>query len=308
MKKIYALILMVFLFISYSCTTKRSEDESRYRAFPKVFSTHITRGKIMEYTEMNAMSRYMKTSVVSSPLDGYILQSRAKMNQVSRPGEILFIVQTRESRALNQNRTLTENVPGLAGTDTITSGIEGYVTEIFFQKGDFVTMGEKLLTMKETSSLVFVLDIPYEWKNIISIDKTVDLILPDETRIRGTVSQISPEVNSVNQTQKILISVPHPDQYPEGLIARVLIPKAESTDATLLPRDAVLTNETESEYWVMKMINDSMAVKVPVKVGIMNPDTVEILQPDFGRKDRILIYGNYAVPDTIQVNLTDPVQ
>jgi len=38
---------------------------------------------------------------------------------------------------------------------------------VFHQEGDFVAEGESLVSLKETSSLVFVLDLPYEWNRNI---------------------------------------------------------------------------------------------------------------------------------------------
>jgi uncharacterized NAD(P)/FAD-binding protein YdhS len=62
-----------------------------------------------------------------------------------------------------------------------------------------------------------------------------------------------------------------------------------------------LSNETLSEFWVMKMIDDTTAVKVPVKKGIETGDRVEILSPDFSPEDKILLSGNYGLADTALV-------
>jgi uncharacterized NAD(P)/FAD-binding protein YdhS len=51
----------------------------------------------------------------------------------------------------------------------------------------------------------------------------------------------------------------------------------------------------------MKMINDSTAVKVPVKKGIETSDKVEILSPEFSPQDKILLNGNYGLADTAKV-------
>ncbi len=37
----------------------------------------------------------------------------------------------------------------------------------------------------------------------------------------------------------------------------------------VLPKQAVLGNETQTEFWVMKLINDSTAVKVINKQRVM---------------------------------------
>jgi hypothetical protein len=51
----------------------------------------------------------------------------------------------------------------------------------------------------------------------------------------------------------------------------------------------------------MKVINDSTAVKIPVTKGIENEKEVEILEPKFVPTDRILLTGNYGLPDTASI-------
>ena len=71
----------------------------------------------------------------------------------------------------------------------------------------------------------------------------------------------------------------------------------------MLPKGAVLANETQSEFWVMKLINDTMAVKVDIKKGLENSEKVEITSPSFLKTDRFLMTGNYGLPDTAIVKI-----
>ena len=84
-------------------------------------------------------------------------------------------------------------------------------------------------------------------------------------------------------------------------VLRTARPKAQS-----LPRSALLTDETETNFWVMKLIDSSTAVKVPVKKGIESGDRVEIDSPIFDPDDKILVTGNYGLPDTAKVKVEQP--
>ncbi|MFI0491010.1 hypothetical protein, partial [Flavobacterium sp.] len=66
---------------------------------------------------------------------------------------------------------------------------------------------------------------------------------------------------------------------------------------------AVLSDETETVFWIMKMINSNTAVKVPIEKGVETDDKVEIVSPVLTPKDRILLTGNYGVADTIKIKL-----
>ena len=58
-----------------------------------------------------------------------------------------------------------------------------------------------------------------------------------------------------------------------------------------------------SIFGVMKLVNDSIAIKVPVKKGIESSEKIEILEPVFSSSDRIIISGNYGLADTAKVNI-----
>ena len=51
----------------------------------------------------------------------------------------------------------------------------------------------------------------------------------------------------------------------------------------------------------MKLINDSTAIKVVVSKGFENNDEVEITEPVFLSSDRIVLTGNYGLPDTARI-------
>jgi hypothetical protein len=53
----------------------------------------------------------------------------------------------------------------------------------------------------------------------------------------------------------------------------------------------------------MKLINDSVAIKVPVSKGFENNDEVEITDPVFLTSDRIVLSGNYGLPDTALISI-----
>jgi uncharacterized NAD(P)/FAD-binding protein YdhS len=73
-----------------------------------------------------------------------------------------------------------------------------------------------------------------------------------------------------------------------------------------LPKSSILADEAQTAFWVMKLINDTVAVKIPVKKGLEMGDKVEILSPAFTPSDRILVTGNYGLADTAKVKIVKP--
>jgi hypothetical protein len=76
--------------------------------------------------------------------------------------------------------------------------------------------------------------------------------------------------------------------------------------AISVPASAILTNETQTDFWIMKMTDSVTAVKVPVKKGLSTKDKVEILSPLLSDSDRILVTGNYGLEDTAKVKIIQP--
>ena len=55
----------------------------------------------------------------------------------------------------------------------------------------------------------------------------------------------------------------------------------------------------------MKMIDSATAVKVAVVKGVETGNRVEILRPQFSQTDKILLTGNYGLPDTARVRVVN---
>jgi hypothetical protein len=87
------------------------------------------------------------------------------------------------------------------------------------------------------------------------------------------------------------------------LIGKVRIVKNQKTSVTSLPKAAVLTDESQENYWVMKMIDSVTAVKVTIIKGMESGDKVEIIKPIFTASDKIVLKGNYGLPDTAKVRI-----
>lgn len=265
--------------------------------------SYITTGPLSEYTELNAVSAYLQKSFVKANINGYVQSVRTQVGQQVEGNEILFSLVTKEARSIGNAVNQLDPTFKFTGTSNIRAGQAGFITDISHQKGDYVQDGEALAVIINKNSFVFLLNLPYEQRGLLTNNKTLELTLPDGEKLKGTISGTLPIIDSASQSQSIIIKVDISHPIPEGLIARVNIIKVARPNAITVPKSAVLTNETEDDFWVMKLINDSTAIKVPVKRGIENKDKVEILNPIFNSRDRIITTGNYGMADTARVKV-----
>ena len=56
----------------------------------------------------------------------------------------------------------------------------------------------------------------------------------------------------------------------------------------------------------MKLIDSATAVKTPIKKGLEQNNSIEILDPAFSKTDQVLVTGNYGLPDTAKVIVEKP--
>ena len=299
----YVLLLFAFLSVIVSCKQKdaSSADEATTETRTPVTVTSVSFGPLQQFIELNATSSFLQKSYVKSNLTGYVKKVTIKIGDYVNKGQTLFVLKTKEAEAIGNAVNHLNPDFKFSGINTITTNTSGFIAELNHQPGDYVQDGEQLAVITDSKSFVFVMNVPYEDRPYVSIGKQVEITLPDKERLTGNVSSVMPMIDSISQTQSYSIKVQAPHNIPQNLVAKVKIVKVSKTVAATLPKNSVLSNETLSEYWVMKMINDTTAVKVPVKKGLETGDRVEIISPDFLPTDKILLSGNYGLPDTALV-------
>jgi multidrug efflux pump subunit AcrA (membrane-fusion protein) len=305
--KNYLTKLKYGLFVALLCCGCHSSSSDSAEETPEVRTpvtvTSVLKTSLNEYIELNATSTYLQQNFVKSTLNGYIEKSNIKFGDKVHRNEVLFILKTKEARAIGNAVNQLDSSFRFSGVNVVRADVSGYVMVLNQQQGDYVQDGEQLAVISDAKSFVFVMNVPYEDKPYVSIGEKVQVILPDARSLDGIISSSMPLLDSATQTQSYSIRV-NPDQsIPQGLIAKVKILKSSINDAETLPKSSVLSDETQTNYWVMKMINDSTAVKVPVKTGIEKGDTLQILSPHFSPDDKILSRGNYGLSDTALVTV-----
>lgn len=278
-------------------------NEMNAEAGTPVTVTSISTGPLTESIELNATSAFQLKTFIKANATGYLQSVNAQLGRFINRGQEVFIIKTKEAEALGNTINVLDSSFRFTGIIHIKSPGTGYVTTLNYRDGDYVTDGEQLAIISDKNSFCFLLELPYELKPFLSGNKNVLLKLPDGTQLNGYVASQMPTVDPVSQTQSIVIKVNNSQQIPEGLIAKVILVKKSKPNALSLPKDAVLTNETQSEFWVMKLIDSVTAVKVPIKKGLENSTSVEVLSPQFSMADKILLTGNYGLGDTAKVTI-----
>jgi biotin carboxyl carrier protein len=257
---------------------------------------------VAEVLELNAHSSYLKKNSVKATIAGHIESLDLNPGDRVEKGQVLLTLKSKEAQAL-EGYVPSDTSMRFRGISKIKAPKSGVISSVLHQIGDNVMEGDELVVIAEQSSMVFLLEVPYELNQIVSKTKSCKVLLSDNREFDGTISSRLPVMDAQSQTVSYIVNLRGNVSLPENLIAKIRIVKTEKANAPVLPKGAVLANETQSEFWVMKMINDTMAVKVDIKKGLENSDQVEITSPTFLKTDRFLLDGNYGLPDTAIVKI-----
>ncbi len=299
-------LFLIITIVMIGCKAKEQPVEEKtdsVDARTPVTVVAVDRGALEDYIELNAVSIFLQKSYVKAVANGYLQSADVYPGKYVEVGQTLFTLQTKEARSIGNSIKLLDSTLKFSGVNTIKANQHGYITQLNHQSGDYVQDGEQLAVISDRNSFVFLLDLPYELRPYVLGKRNVELVLPDGTKLNGSVGPVMPTVDSASQTQNVVIRVDSKSAIPENLIAKVRIVKTAKTSAQSLPKEALLTDETESDFWVMKMVDSATAVRVPVKKGIETADQVEILSPPLTAGDKIVLTGNYGLGDTARVKI-----
>lgn len=293
----YQIVLLSLIVSLSGCGQKDASNGNIQEEKPvtAVTLTHASFGKIEKDIILSATTAYQNKSVVSAPIPAFITEVLVQPGSRVKAGATLYRIESKEQHALgNANHAV---IPIKAERD-------GIVLDVQQQAGSYVTEGTLLCTVAEAGSLVFEINVPYEQRRYAHSGSKCMLELPDGTRLTATVHAPLATMNTVSQSERVIARAKAPF-LPEGMNVKAIFRGNDSSSkGLLLPKSAVLSDETLSQHWVMKLANDSTAVRVPVEVGNSNASEIEIRSDVLSPQDRIILTGGYGLEDGAKVVVT----
>lgn len=302
MKTITIISLAAILTLS-GCTAKSTgEQPSEVRT--NVTITHAREGALDNQIELQGITTYLETASVSVPIAAYITKLYVHTGMRVRAGQVIALYESKEQNALGGDERSLGITPQRLPIRTSRSGI---ITAVAAMEGNYVSEGTPLCTVVETGSFAFLLEVPSEQRKYVRTGLACTVLLPDGTRLAGTVSHPMITMDAHSQSEQYVVRAKAPF-LPEGMNVKVLLPNPHrlSAHTFVLPKRAVQSNETLTQYWVMRLHNNSTAERVDVGVGSSNDENTEVVSPRLSPTDRIILDGGYDLEDGAKVKITNP--
>jgi len=295
-------LLTGFLVLLSACKNGATSSYNMPDVKTPVTITTVIIKPVTSTLDLPAVSVFMNKNIVRATTAGTIEEVFVRQGDFAAAGRLLFTIRTREASSLGSMQG-NDSTLSFRGLIKITASEPGVMNSISYQKGDFVQEGDQLAIISEQKSLAFILDVPFEYQSVADKNSDCNIYLPDGKIIKGTITGKLPEMEMQSQTVRYIIKPSEINQLPANLIARVSLIKSSNNNALILPKEAVLGNETQTEFWIMKVINDSTAIRVNIRKGYENNDEIEIIEPGFLPSDRIVVKGNYGLTDTAGITI-----
>jgi hypothetical protein len=296
MKNAIILLLTVIILTGLSSCKDQSVNPDGQTPLVSVKTTSVMQGDIENTINLNGKTIYLKKNMIVSPISGYISKMNIKFGDKVQKNDVLFVIQTRENKALENTNTFTSNV----GLIKVLASSDGIIDELnISETGGYIVEGSQLCSIVENNDLMVQVNVPFEYNKLVRMNIKY-----------GLVHKILPVINETDQTQNVLIKPVQPAglsnrQLPENLNLIVEFINAKHCNSLLVNKKALMTNEMQNEFWVMKIVDDSIAIKVPVAKDIENDSIVEISSTDLIKNDLVIIEGAYGLADSAVVRIVE---
>ncbi len=295
-----ATLSFLIIFIS-GCASQQpvQENEVSVRSDVKVISPIVfPANRLVNYM---AVTRYMQSNEIRTQVTGIVRQINCVVAGNVATGHPLFVIQPLEAAALQKSKFSNQILNGLS--DTVFAHLSGQVKKLNVQVGDFVQAGDVLATCIRANSMRIIVYIPVEKETAVANLKNCTLILPDKSSVEGRISGKLPSAESQDQTQAFIIEPLKPIALAENINLSVQFTAEQIKDALFVPESAVLGNEEQTQFWVMKLMNDSTCIKVPIKKGLEQDSLIQIIANRLSTNDKIISEGGYGLADSARVQV-----
>ena len=182
---------------------------------------------------------------------------------------------------------------------SIVSPFDGRIQMIELRPGEHVATGAKVATVMRSQPLLAWLRVPQS--RLSELRLGLEAIVTSETArgrtFQGTVTAISPAVNSTEGTIRVRVEVDDPDQHLlPGAFATCTLILGIHQNALLVPKNSRLFEGNRS---ILFIVRENKAVRVEIDPGLQSEDQLEVLSsvPQITIKDRIVVRGQARLRD-----------
>lgn len=177
----------------------------------------------------------------------------------------------------------------------------GYITELAVRQGMYVSPETSLMQLADRSSVFVVVQVFGEqipWLQS-GMQAEVDLTEAGVLKRPATIDLLYPELDRQTRAQQVRLVLDNPDgKLRAGMLARVRLAAAAHEVAVAIPRQALISSGTDNR--VVVQTSDERFVVMPVEVGLITPEQVEIVR-GLNAGERVVTSGQFLLDAEAQL-------
>lgn len=298
------IVLIVPLTLLLSCQPKQKTKSEKQSIKIEVKTAEVIRGDITDTIAFFGELALRQEAWLSSQFDGRLTEfSMLKGDKVKKGQLAAIVVPARREALLQVKDDISDELKPLLEEQVksipLICPISGMVLDVMQHTGDVVSKGGHIAQIGDISTLDVQAELPVQFLETarkarrLKVEFTnfpsKSLELPIET-FTGEVSQ--------NQSIIVRLKLNNPKlTYRPGMRVKLSFPTPVHKNALLVPRQALV--EKEGKYFLFT-IENGMAFKHAVEVGILQNDVVEILA-GIKENQQVAVEKAYSLKDNMEV-------
>jgi multidrug efflux pump subunit AcrA (membrane-fusion protein) len=287
----------------------------------------IARGTLDVTLQAYGQTDVLDRQNIVSPIDGTVTSLSVEVGSSVQKGDTLALIRTRDSEAsiAGAQRLIDEaTTPEQLATakKAMQVAIEsqqlvpiatrgaGVVVEKMVSDKQAVTANTVLVQLVDLATLDFVANVPLQEIPRVKVGEPCRihfLSLPGR-EFDGSVAAVSAQSEPGSQAAPVRISFQTPVNEIEstlriGMMGTVDIVTGVLKDVLVVPRSALLRDDITGAYTIYTVNPDSLAIAVPVTVGVVNDSLAQVSAPSLAAGEPVIVEGNYEVSDSTRVTV-----
>ncbi len=249
---------------------------------------------------------YREGAIALQQLDSARLQAEVAASQNMLAREQLAIFERGEGQVQVLEAQVRQAEIGLEmaqlnlSNARILSPVSGLVVALTAEVGNLASPGLPLVVLTGLDGVTVTTRLTEQAVGLFSPGMAVEVEVPAiGVTLPGVVREVAPAAVDGTRSFLVKVRVSAADGLRAGMFARLQLVAAESTEAVLVPRTAVL--ERDGRQFVFT-VNDGKAVRREVTVGLRDEKLIEILT-GFAVGEKVITVGQQFLQDGTMVRL-----
>ena len=199
--------------------------------------------------------------------------------------------------ALESARVGLEVAENSLSNTVIRAPISGYISSKNINKGQMVSPGVEIFSIKATDSVNAQISVTESVIGSVKLGAKaiVKIKSADSEEIEGVVTTVSPTKDNKTGMYTVKVAIDNSNGIiNDGMFAEITLTLNEAVDSLVVPSESVLEDENGDKY--VYVVENDVAKRVDIKTGIVSDKYTEVVS-GVKKGDKVVVSGKEYISD-----------